>query len=113
MKTQTLFPWKTRKIIDFFYLDVNLNIFILQIIRKVLVVNMEFRRIMLTSQQLDGTIRKKLRSMNHRKVHRYCYIYYLTHCVRNRLSHTIYWKSPISILGTPGFEIYIFLEKNG
>ena len=38
---------------------------------------------------------------------------FLTHCVWNRLSHTIYWKSPISILGTPGYEIYIFLEKNG
>ena len=37
----------------------------------------------------------------------------LTHCIRNRLSHTIYWRSPISILGTPGYEIYIFLEKNG
>ena len=24
---------------------------------------------------------------------------YLTHCRLNRLSHTIYWKSPISILG--------------
>ena len=35
----------------------------------------------------------------------------LTHCRRNRLSHTIYWKSPISILGTSGYEIYIFLEK--
>ena len=37
----------------------------------------------------------------------------LTHCILNRLSHTIYWKSPISIIGTPGYEIYIFLEKNG
>ena len=37
----------------------------------------------------------------------------LTHCILNRLSHTIYWKSPVSILGTPGYEIYIFLEKNG
>ena len=37
----------------------------------------------------------------------------LTHCRLNRLSHTIYWKSPISILGTYGYEIYIFLEKNG
>ena len=37
----------------------------------------------------------------------------LTHCILNRLSHTIYWKNPISILGTPGYEIYIFLEKNG
>ena len=36
----------------------------------------------------------------------------LTHYIRNRLSHTIYWKSPISILGTPGYEIYIFLDKN-
>ena len=35
----------------------------------------------------------------------------LTHCILNRLSHTIYWKSPISILGTSGYEIYIFLEK--
>ena len=37
----------------------------------------------------------------------------LTHCILNRFSHTIYWKSPISILGTSGHEIYIFLEKNG
>ena len=37
----------------------------------------------------------------------------LSHCRLNRLSHTIYWKSPISILGTSGYEIYIFLEKNG
>ena len=37
----------------------------------------------------------------------------LTHCILNRLYHTIYWKSPISILGTSGYEIYIFLEKNG
>ena len=34
-----------------------------------------------------------------------------THCILNILSHTIYWKSPISILGTSGYEIYIFLEK--
>ena len=37
----------------------------------------------------------------------------LTHCILNRLFHTIYSKSPISILGTAGYEIYIFLEKNG
>ena len=39
----------------------------------------------------------------------------LTHCILNRLSHTIYRyrKSPISILATSGYEIYIFLEKNG
>ena len=37
----------------------------------------------------------------------------LTHCRRNRLSHTIYWKTPISILGTSSYEIYIFLEKKG
>ena len=35
----------------------------------------------------------------------------LTHCILNRVSHTIYWKSPISILGTPGSEIYKFLRK--
>ena len=35
----------------------------------------------------------------------------LTHCILNRPSHTICWKSPMSILGTPGYEIYIFLEK--
>ena len=29
----------------------------------------------------------------------------LTHCILNRLSHTIYWKRPISILGTSGYEI--------
>ena len=32
----------------------------------------------------------------------------LTHCRLYRLSHTIYWKSPISILGTAGYEIHIF-----
>ena len=37
----------------------------------------------------------------------------LTHCRLNRPTHTIYWKSPISILGTSIYEIYIFLEKNG
>ena len=37
----------------------------------------------------------------------------VTHCILNRLSHTIYWKCPISILGTSGYEIYIFQEKNG
>ena len=37
----------------------------------------------------------------------------LTHCRWNRLSHTIYWKTQISILGMSGYEIYIFLEKNG
>ena len=37
----------------------------------------------------------------------------LTHCILNRLSHTIYWENPISILGTSGYEIYIFLEENG
>ena len=36
----------------------------------------------------------------------------LTHCRLNRLSHTIYWNSPISILGMSGYEIYIFLKKN-
>ena len=35
----------------------------------------------------------------------------LTHCRLNRLSYTIYWKSPISILGMSGYETYIFLEK--
>ena len=27
----------------------------------------------------------------------------LTHCILNRLSHTVYWKSPISILGASGY----------
>ena len=35
----------------------------------------------------------------------------ITHCRLNRLSHTIDWKSPMSILGMSGYEIYIFLEK--
>ena len=35
----------------------------------------------------------------------------LTYFKLNRLSHTIYWKNSISILGTSGYEIYIFLEK--
>ena len=37
----------------------------------------------------------------------------LTHCRLNELPHTIYWKSPVSILGMSGYVIYIFLEKNG
>ena len=37
----------------------------------------------------------------------------LTHCRLNRLSHNIYWKSPISILGKSAYEILIFLKKNG
>ena len=44
------------------------------------------------------------------------YLYILTHYRLNRLSHTIYWKTPISILGTSCYEIYIHcisLEKNG
>ena len=36
----------------------------------------------------------------------------LTHCILNRLCHSLYWKSPVSILGMSGYEIYIFLEKN-
>ena len=35
----------------------------------------------------------------------------LTHFILNRLSHTIYMKSPISILGISGYIMYIFLEK--
>ena len=35
----------------------------------------------------------------------------LTHFILNRLSHTIYWKSPISVLGMSGYIMYIFLEK--
>ena len=37
----------------------------------------------------------------------------LTHFRLNRLFHTINWKSLITILGTSGYEILIFLEKNG
>ena len=37
----------------------------------------------------------------------------LTHCRLNELTHTIYWKSPVSILDRWGYEIWIFLEKNG
>ena len=37
----------------------------------------------------------------------------LTHCILNRLSHSICWNSPISILDTCDYEIYIFLKKNG
>ena len=37
----------------------------------------------------------------------------LTHCRLNRLCNIIYWKSPISSFGTSGYEILIFLEKNG
>ena len=35
----------------------------------------------------------------------------LTHCRLNRLPHTIYWKSLISILGMSGYEIDIPREK--
>ena len=35
----------------------------------------------------------------------------LTHCILNKLSHTIYWKSPISILGMSSHEIHIPREK--
>ena len=35
----------------------------------------------------------------------------LTHFILNRLTHTIYWKSPISILGMSGYIMYLFLEK--
>ena len=28
----------------------------------------------------------------------------LTHCRLNRLTHTIYWKTPVSILGTSGYQ---------
>ena len=35
----------------------------------------------------------------------------LTHFILNRLSHTIHWKSPISILGMSGYIMYIMLEK--
>ena len=36
----------------------------------------------------------------------------LTQFILNILTpHTIYWKSPISIFGMSGYEIYIFLEK--
>ena len=31
--------------------------------------------------------------------------------ILNRLSHTMYWKSQISILGMSGYLMYIFLEK--
>ena len=37
----------------------------------------------------------------------------LAHYILNKLSDTIYWKSPNSILSMSGHEIYIFLEKNG
>ena len=30
------------------------------------------------------------------------------HCILNRLSHIIYWKSPISILGRSGYEIFTY-----
>ena len=38
---------------------------------------------------------------------------HLNYSILNRLSLTIYWKSPIAVLGMSGYEIYIFLEKNG
>ena len=39
--------------------------------------------------------------------------YNLIHFRLNKLPHTIYWKSPISILSMSGYELQIFLEKNG
>ena len=51
--------------------------------------------------------------LEHRFLLGMVHIIKLTHCILNRLSHTIYWKSPIPILGTYSYEIYIFLEKNG
>ena len=36
---------------------------------------------------------------------KYCRCVSLAHCRLHRLSHTIYWKSPISILDTSGYEI--------
>ena len=38
-------------------------------------------------------------------------VHVLIHFILNKLSHTIYWKSPISVLGMSGYEIYIFREK--
>ena len=67
---------------------------------------------LLMQHQLDsystGAVRVQL--MLHKQV---SVMLGLTHCIRNRLYNTIYWKSPISILGTSGYEICIFLEKNG
>ena len=40
------------------------------------------------------------------------FIMWLTHCRLNELNHTIYWKSPISILGMSGCGSSIFQEKN-
>ena len=37
---------------------------------------------------------------------------HLSHCRLNRLSHTVYWKSPISVLCASGYEIKILPEKN-
>ena len=51
---------------------------------------------------------------DHRQLHILLQLQFcLTHCILNTLSHTIYWNSPIPILGTSGYDIYIFLEKNG
>ena len=36
----------------------------------------------------------------------------LTHSRLNKLSNTIYWYSPFSILGMSGYIMYIFLKKN-
>ena len=36
----------------------------------------------------------------------------LTHCRLNELSHMLYWKILISILGMSGYVILIFWEKN-
>ena len=38
-------------------------------------------------------------------VFEYLLLFALTHCRLNRLSHTIYWKSQISILGMSSYEI--------
>ena len=36
----------------------------------------------------------------------------LTHCTLNKFLHTIYLKSPISILGKSGYVSQIFQKKN-
>ena len=59
------------------------------------------------------TVQTQIRLQSNQDVQFAITLSILTHCILNRLSHTIYWKSPISILGMSGYKIYIFLEKNG
>ena len=70
--------------------------------RFILLLDKDFQKLIKGREALN----MRIQSVHHS-------VYWLTDCRLNTLSHTVYWKSPISILGTAGYEIYIFLKKNG